>query len=52
MPIMPLYHLNRYFLMQSSVHGWEPNPLDTHPLHDVWLDPKAPAQPIGAALPR
>ncbi len=52
MPIMPLYHLNRYFLMQTSVRGWEPNLLDTHPLHEVWLDSKAPAQPLGIALPR
>ncbi len=47
MPIIPLYHLNRNFLKQTSVRGWQENLLDTHPLEEVWLDPKAPARPLG-----
>ena len=38
MPLLPLYHTNRNYLMQTSVRGWEDNLLDTHPLKDVWLD--------------
>jgi hypothetical protein len=50
--VFPLYHLSRNFLMQTSVHGWEENLLDTHPLNDVWLDPRAPARPLGTSLTR
>ena len=52
MPILPLYHITRNFLKQTSVRGWEENLLDNHPLEAVSLDPKAPAQPLGAATPR
>jgi oligopeptide transport system substrate-binding protein len=52
MPILPLYHFNRNYLLQTSVRGWQDNLLDVHPLNDVWLDPKAPARPLGASTVR
>jgi oligopeptide transport system substrate-binding protein len=47
MPILPLYHLNHHFLKQTSVRGWEEKQLASHPLEYVWLDPNAPARPLG-----
>ena len=37
-PIIPLYHYTHVFLIQPSVHGWYPTPLDHHPYKDVWLE--------------
>jgi oligopeptide transport system substrate-binding protein len=36
-PIAPLYHYTHVFLIQPSVHGWNPTLLDHHPYKDVWL---------------
>ena len=36
-PIIPIYHYTHVFLIQPSVHGWYPNPLDHHPCKYVWL---------------
>lgn len=52
MPVLPLYHINKQYLLQTSVHGWENNPLDHHPLTAVWLDPKAATQPPPAVVQR
>jgi oligopeptide transport system substrate-binding protein len=52
MPILPLYHFNRNYLLQTSVLGWEDNLLDVHPLKDVWLDPKPTARPLGMTTTR
>jgi oligopeptide transport system substrate-binding protein len=38
-PIAPIYHYTHVFLMQPSVHGWNPTLLDHHPYKDVWLGP-------------
>jgi oligopeptide transport system substrate-binding protein len=38
-PIIPIYYYTHVFLLQTSVHGWYPNPLDHHPYKDVWLEP-------------
>jgi oligopeptide transport system substrate-binding protein len=38
-PIAPLYHYTHVFLIQPSVHGWNPTWLDHHPYKDVWLGP-------------
>jgi oligopeptide transport system substrate-binding protein len=36
-PVIPLYHYTHVFLIQPSVHGWNPTLLDHHPYKDVWL---------------
>jgi oligopeptide transport system substrate-binding protein len=36
-PIAPLYHYTHAFLIQPSVHGWNPTLLDLHPYKAVWL---------------
>jgi oligopeptide transport system substrate-binding protein len=36
-PIIPLYHYTHVFLIQPSVHGWNPTLLDHHPYKSVWL---------------
>jgi oligopeptide transport system substrate-binding protein len=36
-PVAPLYHYTHVFLIQPSVHGWNPTLLDHHPYKDVWL---------------
>jgi oligopeptide transport system substrate-binding protein len=36
-PIAPLYHYTHVFLIQPSVHGWNPTLLDHHPYKAVWL---------------
>jgi oligopeptide transport system substrate-binding protein len=38
-PIAPLYHYAHVFLVQPSVHGWNPTLLDHHPYKAVWLAP-------------
>ena len=38
-PIIPIYYYTHVFLLQPSVHGWYPNPLDHHPYKAVWLEP-------------
>jgi oligopeptide transport system substrate-binding protein len=37
-PIIPIYHYTHIFLIQPSVHGWFPTPLDHHPYKYVWLE--------------
>jgi len=37
-PIIPLYHYTHVFLIQPSVRGWFPTPLDHHPYKYVWLE--------------
>ncbi len=39
LPLIPLYHQNQNYLVQTSVHGWENNALGFHPLNGVWLAP-------------
>ena len=39
MPIIPIYHYTRVFLIQPSVRGWNPTILDHHPYQHVWLEP-------------
>jgi oligopeptide transport system substrate-binding protein len=39
-PIVPIYFYTHVFLLQPSVRGWYPNPLDHHPYQDVWLAPQ------------
>ena len=36
-PIIPLYHYTHVYLIQPSVHGWNPTLLDHHPYKGVWL---------------
>ena len=36
-PVAPVYHYTHVFLVQPSVHGWNPTLLDHHPYKDVWL---------------
>lgn len=40
-PIIPLWHLNRNYLLHSSVRGFTPNLLDLHPYQHIWLEPKS-----------
>jgi oligopeptide transport system substrate-binding protein len=44
-PLIPIYHYTHVFLIQPSVQGWYPNPLDHHPYKDVWLEDR----PAGGA---
>ncbi len=39
LPIIPIYFYTRPYLLDSSVKGMEPNPLDHHPYKYVWLEP-------------
>jgi len=39
LPIIPIYHYTRVYLMQPSVRGWNPTILDHHPYPYVWLAP-------------
>ncbi len=39
-PIVPIYHYTHVFLIQPSVHGWNPTLLDHHPYKHVWLESK------------
>ena len=36
-PVIPLYFYTHVFLIQPSVRGWSPTPLDHHPYKEVWL---------------
>lgn len=38
MPVLPLYYGQRRFLLQTSLRGWESNPLNHHPVKDLWLE--------------
>jgi oligopeptide transport system substrate-binding protein len=38
LPCLPLYHINQDYLVQLSVHGWEANAVDIHPLNEVYLE--------------
>jgi oligopeptide transport system substrate-binding protein len=40
-PIIPLWHLNRTYLLHSAVRGFTPNLLDLHPYQHIWLEPAA-----------
>jgi oligopeptide transport system substrate-binding protein len=48
LPIIPIYHYTRVFLIQPSVRGWSPTILDHHPWQHVWLA----APPDALALKR
>ena len=37
-PIIPVYYYSHIFLLQPSVHGWQPTLLDHHPYKNVWLE--------------
>ncbi len=37
MPVIPLFHGNKDYLLHPSVRGWEDNALDAHPLQGVWI---------------
>ena len=37
LPIIPIYHYTRVYLIQPSVRGWSPTILDHHPYQNVWL---------------
>jgi oligopeptide transport system substrate-binding protein len=37
-PLIPLYHYTHVFLIQPSVKGWHPTPLDHHPYKHVYLE--------------
>jgi len=50
LPIIPIYHYTRVFLIQPSVRGWNPTILDHHPWQNVWL--AAPPEPIASAARR
>ncbi len=43
MPMFPIYHYTRVYLIQPSVKGWHPTFLDHHPYKYVYLE--APAKP-------
>jgi oligopeptide transport system substrate-binding protein len=38
LPCLPLYHSNQDYLVRLSVHGWQDNSLNLHPLNEVYLD--------------
>lgn len=38
LPIIPLYFYTRLYLLDTSVKGMLPNPLDNHPFKYVWLE--------------
>lgn len=40
MPVVPLYFMNRDYLLQPSVRGWQENALGVHPLKHLWLEAK------------
>ncbi len=42
-PLIPIYHYTRVYLIQPSVKGWHPTFLDHHPYKHVYLE--APAKP-------
>lgn len=46
LPIIPIYHYTRVFLIQPSVRGWNPTILDHHPWQNVWLAPQS--EPVAA----
>ena len=41
-PIVPLWHMNRNYLLHPSVRGFTPNLLDLHPYTHISLDPVKP----------
>ena len=41
LPLIPLYHENQNYLVQTSVRGWEDNALNWHPFQWLSLDPSA-----------
>ena len=43
MPVVPIYHYTRVYLLQPEVRGWHPTILDHHPYQHVWLAPKPAA---------
>ena len=49
LPIIPIYHYTRVYLIQPSVRGWHPTILDHHPWQHVWL--AAPPERMAAAKP-
>jgi len=41
MPVIPIYHYTRVYLLDPSVRGWRPTILDHHPYQHVWLESPA-----------
>lgn len=39
LPTIPIYFYTRPYLIDTSVRGMDPNPLDHHPWKYVWLEP-------------
>lgn len=37
-PIIPIWHMNRNYLLHPSVRGFTPNLLDLHPYQHIWLE--------------
>jgi oligopeptide transport system substrate-binding protein len=46
-PVIPIYHYNHVYLIQPSVHGWQPTLLDHHPYKFVWLGDSPADRPPG-----
>ena len=38
-PIVPIYFYTNIYLLKPSVRGWHSNPVDYHPLEELWLQP-------------
>ena len=41
LPLIPLYHENQNYLVQTAVRGWQDNPLNWHPFNTMSLEPSA-----------
>jgi oligopeptide transport system substrate-binding protein len=52
MPVIPIYHYTRVYLMHPWVRGWNPTILDHHPYQHVWLEPAASLATASAAAQR
>ena len=40
MPVIPIYHYTRVYLLRPEVRGWNATILDHHPYPYVWLEPR------------
>ena len=52
MPVIPIYHYTRVYLLHPWVRGWHPTILDHHPYQHVWLEPPASLATASAAAQR
>ena len=54
MPVIPIYHYTRVYLLRPEVRGWNATILDHHPYQYVWLAPRPEASlaTAGAAAQR